>query len=137
MQVSLLVYMQIQVENRAAFTYSNTLFVSPGRCDLGDPERGGGRPPGRHAAAFVFPGRVQHPAQPKPGRRLQPLRLSGEDQVPQQQQQQHPRCQRAYGGRGTLAGKPQRAAARAEWTLTQLCGYTSKQSTKQSVSSLI
>lgn len=119
------------------FQSYNMPFVSFNRCHLGDPECGGWRPPWRHTAAFLFPSRVQHPASPQPAGRLQPLRLAREEQVPQQQQQQPPRRQRSSGRRGTLAGKPQPAAARSEWTFTQLCGYSSKQSTKQSISSLL
>lgn len=104
--------------------YYNMLFVSFDRCNLGDPECGGRRPAWRHTAAFLFPSRVQHPASSQAGGRLQPLRLAREEQVPQQQQP--PRCQRPQGGRGTLAGKPRRAAARSEWTFTQLCGYSSE-----------
>lgn len=55
------------------------------RCHLGDPECGGRRAPRRHAAAFVLPSRVQHAASPPAGGRLQPLCLTGEEQVPQQQ----------------------------------------------------
>lgn len=90
------------------------------RCHLGDPERGGGRPPGRDAAALLLPGRVQHPAAPSAGRRLQPLRLAREEQVSQQQR------------------ASQRGAARSERTFTtQLCGSSRKQSTKQSINSLL
>lgn len=79
------------------------------RCHLGDPERGSGRPPRRHAAALLLPGRVQHPAAPSAGRRLQPLCLAREEQVPQQQR------------------PSQRGAARSERTFTtQLCGSSSK-----------
>lgn len=89
------------------------------RCHLGDPERGSGRPPGCHAAALLLPGRVQHPAAPSSGRRLQPLRLAREEQMPQQQ------------------WPSQRRSARWERTFTtQLCGSSSK-STRQSINSLL
>lgn len=101
------------------------LFASCYRCDLGDPECGGGRPSRRHTAALLLPGRVQHPATPPVGWRLQPLCLAWEEQVLQQQQ---PSQRRRL---------PQRDAARSEWTFTQLCGSSSKQSTKQSINSLL
>lgn len=101
------------------------LFASRYRCDLGDPECGGGGPSRRHTAALLLPSRVQHPATPPVGWRLQPLCLAWEEQVLQQQQP----SQRRW--------LPQRDAARSEWTFTQLCGSSSKQPTKQSINSLL
>lgn len=113
--------------------YDWTWFVSSDRCHLGDPERGGRRPTRRHAAAFIFPSRVQHPAPPEPGGRLQPLRVAREEQVPEQQQQPRPQRQQQQ----SHGGKPTPAAARPEWTFTQLSGYSSKPASRQSISSLV
>lgn len=53
----------------------------PFRCDLGDPKRGGGRPPGCHAATVLLRDRVQHGASSRRGGRLQPLRLAAEERL--------------------------------------------------------
>lgn len=105
-----------------------TCFLLLCRCDLGDFECGGGRPAGRHTAVILLQDGVQHAATPQSGGRLQPFRLTTEEQAGHQ-----------WGSskrpRGPLGGPTGLHSARSKWTQSQLCKYYTKWSPKQLISS--
>ncbi len=98
------------------------------RCDLGDLECGRRRPAGRHTAVILLRDRVQHAATPQSGGRLQPFRLTTEEQAGHQ-----------WGSskrpRGPLGAPSGLHSARSKWTQSQLCKYYTKWSPKQLISS--